>query len=558
LPSAAERWGLVVAAAYLVAALHGLGAADVVGDDEAREAGIVQDVVAGHWLWPRFNAELLPDKPILYHWLAAAPCALGGFSAVAVRLPSAVAGAALVAWTARFGATVLDGPGGVAAAIALATTPALFTHARVARPDVLLVLFLALALGAAFRWWRDGRRRDATAALAWLGLATFAKGPVGPALFVVVLGLFLAWERQLGRARQLLTVPGVIAFAVVGLGWYAVALAGWGDAFVREHLVGRYLRNLAGGLPSGNVYSPKPLAYHLLFYVKHLPLVALPWTPLAAVAVWRAWRTGGLRDPRLRFLVCWTIAPVVVFTPAEWKLRYYLLPSLPALALLAAPAGLALWRARPRPVDPRLLVGTGMLALLGVGGLSWLAWSGRAYLSRSDRTTLDALVAALPGGADGLVAIAGAAAGFVTVAVGMRAWGTLIGATAILTAVGMTVGTPALERAGSRRDSLRDFAVATSHRAGPDGRLVFFPETIRPIVVYAARRIPAVRRAADLPPDALVVAREGAYARLVRHGRAGPPLAVGHGRVGNVDRERVVLAPVRDAASLAPAARDAR
>src|SRR5207249_2837803 len=194
--------------------------------DEAREAGIVQDVAAGHWLWPRFNGELLPDKPVLYHWLAALPCAAAGFSETAVRLPSALAGAALVAWTAALGADLLGAPA---------------------------------------------------------------------------------------------------ALAVLGLGWYAAALAGWGREFVHAHLVGRYLRNLAGGLAAGGAYSPKPLAYHLLFYAKHLPAIALPWTPFAVLALWQAWRTGGFRDPRLRFLVCWAAAPVVAFTPAEWKLRYYLL-----------------------------------------------------------------------------------------------------------------------------------------------------------------------------------------------------------------------------------------
>src|SRR5215470_2285310 len=83
-----RRAPLVLGAVALVLALHGLGASDIVGDDEAREAGIVQDMVAGHVLWPRFNADLIPDKPTLYHSIAAVPCALFGFSETAVRLPA--------------------------------------------------------------------------------------------------------------------------------------------------------------------------------------------------------------------------------------------------------------------------------------------------------------------------------------------------------------------------------------------------------------------------------------------------------------------------------------
>jgi hypothetical protein len=52
---------------------------------------------------------------------------------------------------------------------------------------------------------------------------------------------------------------------VLGLGWYAIALAGWGDEFVRQHLVGRYLRNLAGGMVEAARLA-EPLWYHLTFY----------------------------------------------------------------------------------------------------------------------------------------------------------------------------------------------------------------------------------------------------------------------------------------------------
>src|SRR4029434_9765449 len=120
-------------------------------------------------------------------------------------------------------------------------------------------------------------------------------------------------------------------------GWYALALAGWGDEFVRQHLIGRYARNLAGGLVSGQAYSPDSLAYHLTYYPLHLQAIALPWTPLVIAALIRLYRRDGFRTPLVRFLVCWARAPLVVVTPAEWKLRYYPLPSLPALALLAAP-----------------------------------------------------------------------------------------------------------------------------------------------------------------------------------------------------------------------------
>ena len=532
----AER-GLLLATVWLAVALHGIGDADVVGDDEAREVGIVQAIVAGDWWLPRFNGEILPDKPLLAHWLAAAPVALQGFSEGAVRLPSAIAAALTVAWTARLGG---GGPAGLVAAALLATTPTFFARARVARPDALLVLLLSLALGLAFRWWRDDRRRDARAALVALGAATLAKGPVAPVLFALAFGGFLLWQRDLRRLRRLFDLLGTSAFLVLGLGWYVVALAGWGDVFVREHLIGRYVFNLVGDLPEGGTYSQRPLAWHAIFYVLHLPLIGLPWSPLAAMGLWLAWRENRLRDPHVRFLVCWMLAPVLAFTPAQYKLRYYLLPALPALALLAAPAAIRLWHMAPVAQPRRKTLGVGLAgALLAAGALAF-GWQHDA-LARSDRSTIEALAPAVPGGVAGLVAGAALVVGLLAAAFTARAWRAVL-VSVMLAMIGwLAVGGPALERRTSRRDSLKAFATAVAARVPAAAPLAFFAEPIRAVVVYGGRTIPTVRRRADIEPGTALIVRKSAYRRLARAGLVGRPLLAGHGRTGNVRRERVVL-----------------
>src|SRR5262249_34315940 len=166
--------------------------------------------------------------------------------------------------------------------------------------------------------------------------------------------------------------------------------------FVQQHLIGRYVRNLAGGLATGGEYSPKPWTYHLLFYPQHLPAIVWPWTPFVAVALWQLWRRGGLRDPRARFLLCWAVAPVLVFTPAEWKLRYSLLPSLPPLALLTAPA---LVRILEVPLVPWRVTRASAVAAAAfavaaaIGTLVYLQEP--ALLSASDQQTRDAILLAL-------------------------------------------------------------------------------------------------------------------------------------------------------------------
>src|SRR5262249_36300006 len=238
-------------------------------------------------------------------------------------------------------------PAGVVAGGVLATITSFFGHARIARPDLLLVLLLALALGSAYRWWREDRRRDATVALTLLGLGTLAKGPGAPALFAATMGLFLLWQGDVRRIRTLCSPAGMLAFILLGLGWYAVAYVGWGDRFVREHLIGRYVYNLVGGIAGGGTYSRRPWYYHVFFYPQHLPGIVSPWSPFVALALWRLWRDRCLGDPPMRFLLCWAAPPGLIFTPAQWKLRYYLLPPPPPIAPPAPPLLLRLF---PHPL----------------------------------------------------------------------------------------------------------------------------------------------------------------------------------------------------------------
>jgi len=342
------------------------------------------------------------------------------------------------------------------------------------------------------------------------------------------------------------TVRAVLAFAVLGGGWYAIALAGWGDEFVQQHLVGRYLRNLAGGVVRGQAYSPKSLAYHLTFYPLHLLAIALPWTPLIGVAIVRLARRGGFRNPLVRFLVCWAAAPVVVFTPAEWKLRYYLLPSLPALALLAAPLAAELVAGpvgRPRPTRASALAAT--LLVVAGGAVVWLALARPDLLSQSDQVTLDGLLKALPGRTPSAL-LAGALLGIAGAAVALRLWGPLLALTGALAAGWFAVGSPAVAAAGPDAASLRRFAAAARARFPAPGGLAFYALPVRSVVVYVGHPIPSLARSpAAIAPGLGVIATAPVYERLAAAGLLGERLATGDGQIGNLERGTLVLAEGR-------------
>jgi 4-amino-4-deoxy-L-arabinose transferase-like glycosyltransferase len=67
---------------------------------------------------------------------------------------------------------------------------------------------------------------------------------------------------------------------------------------------------------------------------------ALPWTIVALAQLRREAVSDSARrpspDPQMAYLVCWVLAPLVLFTMARNILEAYALPALPALALITA------------------------------------------------------------------------------------------------------------------------------------------------------------------------------------------------------------------------------
>jgi 4-amino-4-deoxy-L-arabinose transferase-like glycosyltransferase len=570
--SAASPALIILAIVVLLAPvyLQRLGAADIVGDDEAREVGLIYDIVdRGRWILPRFNDTTLPDKPLLYHWLAAVACAAtGDCDEHTVRLPAALSALALIALTGFAGWRMFDGPTGITAAALLGITPFLFERARTARPDTLVTLCLTAALLVSYAWYRDrGRSRPkATAIGVLLGFAVLAKGPVAPVVALTTIATFLVLRRDVGRGRWLLAPHVLIPLALLGGGWYIAALTAWGGAFAREHLIGRYLGNVFGGEFALGVQPSRSLLHHVSFYPLHLLLGTVPWTPLLVVAGVAIVRDPVRRaDPRVQFLFLWAAAVVVVFSLAAVKLRHYLLPALPAIALLAAPFTSALVTTSSRtltrsqaaePVGASSHLRSLLLAVLAVAlatGTAALWWwaGGVSSLSRSDRELARAIRTAVNTHVVWAALIAGGgallAAGGVN-AILRRRWRQLFGLGVAGLLAWMLAIQPSVQGALAARASLRSLGDQIRQEVPAGAPLYFFGTEIRSVVVYARRPIPSLprsqSRSGPLPP--YIIVTEAELPRLLRQALQIRTMGVHVGRTGNLSQGRVLLVEVSD------------
>jgi 4-amino-4-deoxy-L-arabinose transferase-like glycosyltransferase len=310
--------GWLLPAGAIVASCGWLGLTE---PTETRYAEVAREMLeTGDWLIPRLNGIPHFAKPPLAYWSAASGMALLGVNEWGARLGVALA-AAFVLWcTARIGRQA----GGALAPFFLASTVLFFVCSHQLAAD----MFLAAAVAGFYVAILDTRARGTIWPFVALAVGFMAKGPVVLVLTVAPVLLAALWARDGAAARALANWRGWIVFALIALPWYiavVVKTPGLLTYLLHHQLWERYTTTVhqRGG----------PIFYFLIVTLAG----ALPWTWAALRGLGDAARAAaGQRNLADALLASWVVLPLVFFSFSGSKLPAYVLPSFPALAVLAS------------------------------------------------------------------------------------------------------------------------------------------------------------------------------------------------------------------------------
>jgi 4-amino-4-deoxy-L-arabinose transferase-like glycosyltransferase len=282
------------------------------------------------------------SKPPLSFWLSAGSFELFGINEFAARLPSFLIFAGLTWLTFFVGRAARGRAFGLLAACVFGSMGLAFFLAGQVMTDPSLAFCVTLTMVAFWVAMTTPSKMAGYVMFTALGLALLSKGPVG----LVFPGLSIAvWLTVQGKWREafrrLPIAGGILLAAAVAAPWYVLAELHT-PGFLRYFVVGENIeRFLVPGWP-GSLYErgrEVPLGTIWLFAF----LAILPWSAvfvLLAVterARLKQWVVG-LRDPWISFLLCWGLMPLLLLTFARNLLITYVLPMMPALALLMAAA----------------------------------------------------------------------------------------------------------------------------------------------------------------------------------------------------------------------------
>jgi len=341
---------------------------------DGRVATVAREMVqSGDYLVPRLGGYPRFEKPPLMYWAVAESSRLFGGGRVTewtATLPSALAGAVAAMMVAAVATRFFGRATGLTATAILVTSYGFYWWGHIAEMEMLFAAMITLAVGSFIVWaeeqvttsWQPRRLGWLFATYAFTAAAGLTKGPVG--LLIIAMGCisYAVVRRLAGRPIPHLATRwhalGFAIFLAIALPWPAKVLA-------QPEAKEVFLREAFGRLGSSWArHTGGPF-----FYFNSLARLIGPWILAVPLVLWRLYKCwGALRRQQAPaiFLAVWFLLVFGFFTAVHTKQDHYLLPILPAFAMLAAWAASG-WRWAN--LTARIVAAIAAIGLLAYGGV---------------------------------------------------------------------------------------------------------------------------------------------------------------------------------------------
>ena len=332
-PRVRERW-LYVGLAVMLAVvwLATLAGRPLFNPDEGRYAEIPREMLSGgDWVIPHLNGLDYIEKPPLQYWATALMYRAFGVNEFSARLYTALTALGTIALVALIGTRLGGKDAGRRAAAVAAGMFMVVVLGQLITLDMSLTFYMTASLAGFLLAQQAAEGSFKWMLTAWIAaaLGVLTKGLVAAAIPAAVLVIYSLWSRDFAPWRRLHLAWGLPLFLGVTVPWHWLAALRLSDFlqffFVHEHFA-RYLTPIA----------EREEPWWFFGYVFLIGTV--PWTlPALRVLVsgWRVRAAGGAFNPSL-FLWIWVLFVCVFFSLSDSKLMPYILPAMPALAVLIA------------------------------------------------------------------------------------------------------------------------------------------------------------------------------------------------------------------------------
>lgn len=346
---------------------------------EARYAEVARLMVElNDWVTPWFTYDVpFWGKPPLSFWVTAVSFNIFGINEFAARFPHWLAGM-IVLWIVWGMKSRSDATDASYPVVLLIGSVMFFIATGAVMTDMVLVIGTTLCMRG---FWNGlygalaRRRSERWLLFIGMGIALLAKGPVGIVLAGLACGLWTLISGNLRSVwRDLPWIRGGLITLAIALPWYVIAELR-SPGFIDYFIVGEHFHRFVTPGWSGDLYGKAHANPYGTIWL-YLIVVVMPWTILLPILAWQT--RGSLTGappvqstasshhtvdsdsnvsavPFRNYLILWAFMPAFFFTMAGNIIWPYVLPGLPALALLMG--GWLTTRANQKIVRLNLAIG---------------------------------------------------------------------------------------------------------------------------------------------------------------------------------------------------------
>jgi 4-amino-4-deoxy-L-arabinose transferase-like glycosyltransferase len=363
--------------------------------DETRYVTVAWEMwLSGEWLVPILNGEVYHHKPPLLFWLIMIGWTIFGVNEWWPRLVPgffSLGSLWLCVYLAGLLWPQLPAIARLTPFILLACLPwSLFTSAMMF--DMMLAFFTLLGMVALVSAWRTTKHNNWQNYFAWglfsvaIGLGTLTKGPV-ILLHLLPVAILAPWWQQMSfsSAWYLRLTISVILGVLIALAWAIPAGLAGGEAFRQAIFWGQTANRLVNSFAHEHPFW---------WYLPLLPVFLFPW--FFWLPSWHGFKQlpDLLHDSGVRFNLTWFIVVFFSFSLVSGKQLHYLLPILPAFALLTAYLLVTIPQASSNSRWDTVLLG---LIIFSIGGILLLISLWSSLFSFTEKLSWSSNISSLPG-----------------------------------------------------------------------------------------------------------------------------------------------------------------
>jgi 4-amino-4-deoxy-L-arabinose transferase-like glycosyltransferase len=351
-------WGLIY--------IPGLASPAMMDDADAEHARIPVEMLQRHdFVTMYVNGVRYLEKAPLPYWIMAGIYSTLGVSEFSARLEFAVFALLTLFAVFLLGNEIAGKEAGFYAAIVLGTAIGPYIYTRFTIPDIMVCFWLTVTV---YLFLLSLRQAKPSRLVCWgIGMASacnvLTKSLIGIVFPIAIIGVYLVMIRNWRHLLKMRLISTTIIFLAVALPWHVLATVrnppvGEAKGFFWFYIINDQIyRYLNMRVPHD--YDKVPL---LLFW--GLILVWLfPWTFFVLSSLkqvpprFSQWRADLNEEERATLLMAVWALVILVFFSFSTRQEYYVLPALPALAVLCgiwlkreaeSPAGSALRRSGTR------------------------------------------------------------------------------------------------------------------------------------------------------------------------------------------------------------------